>query len=291
MKDQQLNKEYVLEVPDGNRIWIDLDNSPHVPFFKPIATELNKRGYQVTLTARNCAQTCELADLFKLRYKQIGHHYGKNKVLKLFGTVFRSLQMAPWVLRQKPDLALSHGSRSQILIASLTRIPSALIADYEHAQFLPLVYPTWVIAPEMIPDSQLPACAKGTRKYPGIKEDVYVPTFTPEPRLLGDLEFSAEDLVVTLRPSATEAHYHDDESEILFEAVVDYLGQTPSVRMVLLPRNDNQESYVKDRWFSWCDNGRIIIPKHVVDGLNLLWRSDFVISGGGTMNREAASLG
>jgi predicted glycosyltransferase len=28
-----------------------------------------------------------------------------------------------------------------------------------------------------------------------------------------------------------------------------------------------------------------------VDGLNLIWYSDLVISGGGTMNREAAALG
>ena len=33
------------------------------------------------------------------------------------------------------------------------------------------------------------------------------------------------------------------------------------------------------------------IPEHVVDGLNLIWSSDLVISGGGTMNREAAALG
>ena len=35
----------------------------------------------------------------------------------------------------------------------------------------------------------------------------------------------------------------------------------------------------------------MIIPKAAVDGLNLLWHSDLVVSGGGTMNREAAALG
>jgi predicted glycosyltransferase len=37
--------------------------------------------------------------------------------------------------------------------------------------------------------------------------------------------------------------------------------------------------------------GRVIIPDRALDGLNLIWHSDFVISGGGTMNREAAALG
>jgi predicted glycosyltransferase len=39
------------------------------------------------------------------------------------------------------------------------------------------------------------------------------------------------------------------------------------------------------------DEERIIIPGRALDGLNLIWNSDLVISGGGTMNREAAALG
>jgi hypothetical protein len=34
----------------------------------------------------------------------------------------------------------------------------------------------------------------------------------------------------------------------------------------------------------------MIIPSSPLDGLNLIWFSDLVISGGGTMNREAAAL-
>jgi predicted glycosyltransferase len=35
---------------------------------------------------------------------------------------------------------------------------------------------------------------------------------------------------------------------------------------------------------------RTVVPEHAVDGLDLIWHSDLVISGGGTMNREAAAL-
>lgn len=38
-------------------------------------------------------------------------------------------------------------------------------------------------------------------------------------------------------------------------------------------------------------NKKIVIPEHVVKGLDLIWASDLVVSGGGTMNREAAALG
>ena len=65
------------------KIWIDLDNSPHVPFFVPIVEELEKRNYSVLLTARDCFQVRELADFFHLDYKLIGRHSGKNFLLKL----------------------------------------------------------------------------------------------------------------------------------------------------------------------------------------------------------------
>ena len=63
------------------------------------------------------------------------------------------------------------------------------------------------------------------------------------------------------------------------------------VRTVLLPRNDKQKAAIARRWAGWLQSGKIIIPGQVVEGLNLIWHSDLVISGGGTMNREAAALG
>jgi predicted glycosyltransferase len=99
-------------------------------------------------------------------------------------------------------------------------------------------------------------------------------------------------LLVTIRPPATEAHYHNPESELLFEATIDFLGQHENTRMVILPRNEvKQTAWVKSNWSTLCESRKIIIPEHVVDGLNLIWHSDLVISGGGTMNREAAALG
>ena len=73
----------VVKKTPGKKIWIDLENSPHVPFFKPIIEELEKRGHSVVLTARDCFQVCELADLFHMKYKRIGHHYGKHTLAKI----------------------------------------------------------------------------------------------------------------------------------------------------------------------------------------------------------------
>src|ERR1039457_6270601 len=277
---------------DGSgKIWIDLDNSPHVPFFAPIIEELEQSGHSILLTARDCFQVCELADLLNLTYRRVGRHYGKNPIWKLAGLCWRSLQLIPAVLRDKPVLALSHGSRSQLLVANLLRIPSVTIADYEFARIWMLVHPTWVITPEIIADSTIHARKDHILKYPGIKDDVYVPRFNPDPSILAKFGVDGKNVIVLVRPPATKAHYHRPESDELFEAVLNFLGGKPQVKMILLPRNERQAADIRSRRASLFATGQILIPNSVVDGLNLIWYSDLVISGCGTMNREAAALG
>jgi predicted glycosyltransferase len=276
----------------NRRIWIDLDNSPHVPFFAPIIEELEKSGYSVIVTVRDCFQVCELAELLHLEYRRVGRHYGKNTFWKLTGLCWRALQLLPGMLRDKPQMALSHGSRSQLVVANLLRIPSVTVADYEFAKLWTLVHPTWVITPEIIPSERMGCSKDRILKYPGIKEDVYIPRFKPDSSIFSSFGLKpSTDLIVVIRPPATEAHYHRPESDELFTAVLNFLGNEPQVKMVLLPRNEHQAAVIRSTWKILVANGKILIPSRVTDGLNLIWHSDLVISGGGTMNREAAALG
>ena len=248
----------------------------------------------MALSARDCFQVCGLADLYDFQYKRIGRHYGKNKILKVVGTLIRSLQLLPTALREKPALAVSHGSRSQLITANLLRIRLVMLFDYEYTQGkgIGFVTPKWVIGPEVISDTVIESDKTRFLTYPGIKEDVYVPSFRPNPTILNELGIEGDDFVVTIRPPATEAHYHNPESDKLFYAVVEFLGHHSHVRIVILPRNEKkQTALVKNTWPEWSATGKIIIPDHVVNGLDLIWYSDFVVSGGGTMNREAAALG
>ena len=95
---------------------------------------------------------------------------------------------------------------------------------------------------------------------------------------------------MTIRPPAVEAHYHRPESEELFEASVDYLSSREKAKMVMLPRYDQQAAFIQEKMAGLFSAKKMIIPPKVVDGLNLIWFSDFVVSGGGTINREAAAL-
>lgn len=277
----------------SQKIWIDLDNSPHVPFFRPIIEELETRGYPLLLTARDSYQVCNLLDFHGLssKVKVVGSHYGKSRFMKIAGTCFRVVQLSPLMLKEKPDLVVSHGSRAQILSAFMGGIPSILILDYEFVSSMGRLHPDWIFVPSLIPESTRVDARKGVMRYPGLKEDVYAPQFTPDPSMRAQLGLTQADLVVTVRPPATEAHYHNPEAEVLLDAVLDLLMQRPDVRVILVPRNEKQAHTLRMQWSRWIANRKIIIPEHVVNGLNLIWFSDCVISGGGTMNREAAALG
>jgi predicted glycosyltransferase len=273
------------------RIWIDLDNSPHVPFFAPIVAELERRGYCVTVTARDAYQVLELAQYFNLSCTVVGRHYGKRKLSKVLGTCFRVMQLMMIVSRRRPSLAIAHGSRSQTLASFLLRIPSLAILDYEFVNTAALLKANWMMVPEVIADSALSFDAAKILKYPGIKEDVYAAGFTPDPSICSELKLDRDCLTVVVRPPATEAHYHKPQSQRLFEVVMELLGRTANVKVILLPRNAKQTASLRSVWSRLFDSGIVTVPEHAVNGLNLIWHSDLVISGGGTMNREAAALG
>jgi predicted glycosyltransferase len=275
----------------SKKIWIDLDNTPHVPFFLPIIEELQARGFKIVLTARDSYQVCQLLDFHRLSCQVVGRHWGKSRILKVAGTCFRAAQLVSLALREKPDVAVAHGSRAQTLTTLLTGIPRISIFDYEFASVMGFLHPDWAFVPQLIPPSVEIKAKKQVLRYPGIKEDVYIGRLEPNATVKDQLGLSHSDLIVTVRPPASEAHYHNPEAESLLDAALEFLTGRPDVSVILLPRNERQNAALRKRWSEWIAKRRIIIPGHAVDGLNLIWFSDLVISGGGTMNREAAALG
>jgi predicted glycosyltransferase len=273
------------------KIWIDIDNSPHVPFFLPIIEELQKRGHKVLLTARNSYQVCELLKFHHLECRVVGGHCGKNRFLKALGTLGRAARLLPLAFKEKPDLAISLVSRGQLLACKALGIPVVVTFDYEFVMKMQFLQPDWIIVPEVVPDCEVGTAKRGVARYPGLKEDVYVPKFKPDGSLRKQLGIAESDLLVTVRPPATEAHYHNPESDKLTVAALNFLTRQHDVRVVLLPRNERQAVTLRKEWGDIIAKGKIVIPGQVMDGLNLIWQSDFVISGGGTMNREAAALG
>jgi hypothetical protein len=275
------------------RIWIDLANSPHVPFFRALIPEFINRGHQVVITARDFAETVALAEAAGLKIEVIGGHGGKALTGKTSNLFHRAVALRRWARGRNLDLAVSHNSYSQILSARTSGLKTITLMDYEHqpANHLAFRLATRVIVPKEFPAESLRrygANAKKIKRYAGTKEDVYLADFKPDPDFhlqLNSLGVGPNDILVVMRPPATEALYHRFENE-LFGELVERLSQRPDVKIVFLPRNDSQRASYGARNFQ-----NLILPLTPLDGANLIAASDLIISAGGTMNREAAALG
>ena len=278
------------------RIWIDLANSPHVPFFRALAREFAARGHEVETTARKFAQTVELAEAAGFAPAVVGAHGGGRLAGKAGNLWARARALKRWAEGRGFSLAVSHNSYTQVLAARMMRLRAVTLMDYEHqpANHLAFRLASRVIVPRAFPDEALRrygARAPKVRRYAGIKEDVYLADFAPDPSFAGLLreQFGVDtetDILVVVRPPAREALYHRFENE-LFEAAVARLLAAPRVKLLMLARGDAQRESLNARFAS----ANFIAPRSALDGSNLIAAADLVVSAGGTMNREAAALG
>jgi predicted glycosyltransferase len=273
------------------KIWIDFENTPHVPFFAPIIERLQNDGNEVILTARDFAQTLSLLKRFNINAHVVGGEYGAKTSHKILGLTKRALQLRKYVAPKKPDLAVGHGSRGMLLAARIANIPSLTLYDYEGASvgFFNRMS-RWVMTPEIVSKSLLKSGMIRKSKllsYPGLKEQVYVSGFLPDQKIYVELRLDPAKILITIRPPSDTAHYRSDASDRMFRDILNLLISRTDVEIVISSRTTEQYGRLQSIYGA---TSSIRIPEFALDGLNLLYHSDLVIGGGGTMNREAAVL-
>ncbi len=267
------------------RIWVDLTNSPHVLVMRPLIDAMRDDGHEVSVTARDFAQTLGLCERFAISHTAIGRHRGSRLASKGLGLASRAAALARWASPRRFDLALGHGSNDVTVAAALLRIPSATAFDYEWATVQHNVncrLARAVVVPEAIPPERLHRYgARGkVRAYPGLKEEYYLADFEPDDAVLADLELDVTQPIVVVRTPPEVSLYHRFENP-LFARV---LERVRDAQTVVLPRTPDQRDEIEAL-------GGFTIPQGAVDAQSLIAFADLVISAGGTMNREAVALG
>jgi predicted glycosyltransferase len=271
------------------RVWVDLVNSPQVLVLRPIIDELRARGHTVIITTRDFAQTVQLANQAGLTHTAFGQHGGNSRARAIRANLDRVLQLVRFIRGQRVDLALSHNSYSQGVAARLLGIPFVTMMDYEHHQANHLAFrlARRVLVPEVFPEAAIRkyGAAGRTIRYPGLKEEIYLGQFVPDPAFLGESRLPLDRTIVVARPPGYWADYYHGNGD-LFSAAIDHVLAEPTGFIVFLPRIASQAASLRG-----VAADRYLIPPRPLDGPNLLYYADLVVSAGGTMNREAAVLG
>jgi predicted glycosyltransferase len=274
------------------RVWIDVSNSPQVPFFRPLVALLRTRGHDVEVTTREYAQTVELLSLHGIDHEVVGpEHGGAHAARKARAMAGRLRALRRYARGRGFDIAVSHASHELPLVARSLGVPSSYAFDYEFARVqhsLGCRAASRVVVPDAIPQDRLDglgARAAKVRRYPGLKEEYYLHGFAPDRHVLDELGVVDEHVVVVVRTPPDVSLYHREANPV-FGGVLERLGHDPAVRAVVLPRTAEQRVEVLGR-----ELPSVLVPEHAVDAQSLVALSDLVVSAGGTMNREAVALG
>jgi uncharacterized protein len=274
------------------RVWIDVSNSPQVPFFRPLIALLEERGHTVEVTTREYAQTVELLQLRGIPHEVVGPgHGGASALGKARAAGGRLPALRRWAGPRSFDVALSHASHELPLVARSLGIPSAYAFDYEFARVqhgLGSRAARRVVVPEAIPQSRLDrlgARARKVRRFPGLEEEYYLAGLEPSRVVLTELAIDPTRVLVVVRTPPEVSLYHRHGNP-LFGDVLRRLGADATVQAVVLPRTREQRAEIAQLGLP-----SLVLPERAVDAQSLVALSDLVVSAGGTMNREAVALG
>ncbi len=263
------------------RIWFDFHNPPDVNVLSPILTEL--KNHEPIVTTRRFAQLEGLLDRRGISYRVIGGHQGGSMLSKAAETGLRAARLATTLPRF--DVSIASLGLPCVVAARLRGRPAIAFLDgdivtsnlrtsapFVSRMFIPKAYDDRVL-------ERLGLRSKAVR-YPGYKEQIAASTYEPDPGFMSRLPFSE---YVLIRGEALEAEYVPRESTTIVPELL-HRFEEAGVKILLLPR------YPTDRTYA-AGHANVHVPSEPVNGLDACFHARAVLTGSGTLAREASVLG
>jgi predicted glycosyltransferase len=116
--------------------------------------------------------------------------------------------------------------------------------------------------------------------YDGFKENIYIADYTPDPDFLLNIPFRD---FVTVRPENIQATYVADGVKSIVPELVQKLV-AKGINVLYLPRYQSDKDMV-------LKSDNVFIPSKPLNGLDVCYYSQAILTGAGSFSREAAVLG
>ncbi|WP_137287832.1 DUF354 domain-containing protein [Halorussus salinisoli] len=270
--------------------WVDLVSPSHPFLFEGLLSSLP--DLRVKTTVREKTETVSLADEVGFDFEVRGRDFDDPTLRKL-GIPLRTAQLA--ARPPAADVSLSSRNAMCVLASKARGMPSIHFTDNDITAYVDGLWAeelynwlearaTYTVVPDAFETAELEkhgADLDSVFTYSGYKEDIYVADFDPDASFTDRLPF---EQYVVVRPEALDAAYVD-EAESLVPAILD--GVTDAgYNVVYLPRGRGDRKYAEG-----FDPERVHVPTSAYDGLQLAAHSRCVLTGSGTMAREAACMG
>lgn len=268
------------------KIWIDVINPSDALFFGALIPEFKK--HSVTVTVRDRAETIDLVKSFGIQTRVIGRDY-QSPLKKSVSMMYRTLQLYAGV--SNFDYAMSFENAMSTLVSNMKGKISISFCDNDlkfiqkTSKVQDLEMGLKLLADYIVvPKACYPYFNEYGKKsniipFDGYKEDIYLADYEPDPSFKEKIPF--ENYIV-LRPEALGSFYVTEKQSIVPQLL--HLFKREGINVVYLPRENGDFEYV--RGFD-----EVYVPKRTLNGLDLCYHADAVLTGSGTMAREAACMG
>ncbi|WP_266080485.1 DUF354 domain-containing protein [Haladaptatus caseinilyticus] len=269
--------------------WIDLVSPSHPFFFRGLSDSLP--GIRTEVTVREKTETVDLAAETGFDYTVLGRDFD-NTLLRKVGIPVRTMQLAA----RAPSASVSLSSRNAmcVLASKVRDIPSVHFTDNDitaHVDGLPFeelynrleAQATHNIVPAAFETEELTKWrfdSSRVHTYDGYKEDIYVADFEPDDSFPKRLPF---DEYIVIRPEALDAAYVSKAQSLVPELLRGAAER--DINVVYLPRGRGDKHFT-----ATYNSEQVYVPRTALNGLQLAWHSNGVLTGSGTMAREAACM-
>lgn len=265
------------------KIWFDVTNSPQVHFQVSIMRALESK-FDFFFTTRNFAETNYLLkEKINENFISIGGHVGKNKILKVLNMILRVFFILSYNL--KYDISISNGSDSAIYSSKIKRKKAITFGDNDtaphwiHGKFVDFAFFPDAISKSYI-ESQYIDSSRYYR-YNGYKEDIYIADYIPDNNFFNKVPF--RDYVLVRSENIQANYIKNGRIRSITPSLLEKLSNS-NYNIIFLPRYESDKDYVKGI-------KNVFIPPEPLNGLDACFFAKAVITGAGTLAREAACLG
>jgi len=256
------------------KVWYDACTGKHVRYGVAVAKRLRKLGHEVFLTMREHPDTLALAELLGEEFAVVGKYAPRSSVSRLRESLKRQLLLCEMLEKNRPDVAVSHGSVELCRTAFGIGTPIITTCDSPHAEAvnrLTLPLTDFLVVSRAIPKNCLRGYgAKKIVQFNGVDEVAWIKGFKP----LVSYDFGRPLIVV--RQFEVKAAYAQGKKDLTEELAKKL---TKLGKVVFLPRYDRKP------------REGLIVPKSFIDSASLAAQADLVVGAGGTLAREAALQG
>ena len=263
------------------KIIIEVGHPAHVHHFKHVIWNLEGRGHEIKIVARDKDVALRLLRSYGFKYEILGKSYN-SMMGKAYGVSKITYKLFKVAREFKPDLFIGRGSPYSAYVSKFLGKPDIAFWDTESALL------NDILAYPFIDVICTPSCFRRNIKnkhvkYDGYKELAYLHPdyFKPDSAVLEEINISKNDTLILVRFISWKAHHDIRLKGIKKEAELELIRALEQYGRVFITSERKLDRKL--------EKYRITIPPEKIHPL--LYYADLYIGEGGTMAAEAAILG